>query len=33
MEKGAVIKGHARTFSSEFIHIFLLKIPKVSNIL
>jgi hypothetical protein len=26
-------KGHAKAFSSELIHILLLKIPKVSNIL
>jgi hypothetical protein len=28
-----VKKGHEITFSSELIHILLLKIPKVSNIL
>jgi hypothetical protein len=28
-----VKKGHARTFSSELIHVLLLKILKVSNIL
>jgi hypothetical protein len=28
-----VKKGHARTFSSELIHILLLKIQKVGNIL
>jgi hypothetical protein len=27
-----VKKGYARTFSSDLIHILLLKIPKVSNI-
>jgi hypothetical protein len=28
-----VKKGHARAFSSELIHILLLKIPKVNTIL
>jgi hypothetical protein len=30
---GTVRKGHAKTFSSELIHILLLKLPKANNIL
>jgi hypothetical protein len=32
LQNFTVKKEHARTFSSELIHIFLLKMPKVSNI-